>query len=73
MPPHFPQILFPLRTKNKLRSGELVVSGDQWPIFLYAGYTYDPTDPWKGLLCSSILTRVCFLLFPKLAFTYSLF
>ncbi|EDR13218.1 uncharacterized protein LACBIDRAFT_308824 [Laccaria bicolor S238N-H82] len=42
-------------TKEKLRSGELVISGDQWPIFLYAGYTYDPEDPWNGLLCSIIL------------------
>jgi len=42
-------------TKDKLRSGELAVSGDQWPIFLYAGYTYDAEDPWNGLLRSSLL------------------
>lgn len=41
--------------KEKLRSGELSVTGDQWPIFLYAGYTYDPEDPWNGLLRSNIL------------------
>ncbi|KAG1853247.1 hypothetical protein C8R48DRAFT_749662 [Suillus tomentosus] len=30
-------------------------SGDQWPMFLYAGYEYDPEDPWKGLLKGEIL------------------
>jgi hypothetical protein len=44
--------------KEKLRSGELAVTGDQWPIFLYAGYTYDPEDPWNGLLRSNILVSV---------------
>jgi hypothetical protein len=41
-----------------LRSGELAITGDQWPIFLYAGYTYDPEDPWNGLLRSNILVSV---------------
>ncbi|KAG1833199.1 hypothetical protein DFJ58DRAFT_719467 [Suillus subalutaceus] len=31
------------------------VHSDQWPMFLYAGYDYDPKDPWKGLLQSEIL------------------
>ncbi|KIM89596.1 hypothetical protein PILCRDRAFT_60503 [Piloderma croceum F 1598] len=35
--------------------GEMPVSGDQWPIFVYQGYTYDPDDPWNGLLWSTIL------------------
>ncbi|KAG1827667.1 hypothetical protein EV424DRAFT_1471490 [Suillus variegatus] len=43
------------RTKQSLKSRETVVHGDQWPIFLYAGYEYDPKDPWKGLLRSEIL------------------
>ncbi|KAG1758512.1 hypothetical protein EDD22DRAFT_981375 [Suillus occidentalis] len=42
-------------TKESLKSGETAVCGDQWPIFLYAGYDYDPEDPWKGLLKSDIL------------------
>jgi len=41
-----------------LRSGEVVISGDQWPIFLYDGYEYDPEDPWKGLFKSNILVCV---------------
>jgi hypothetical protein len=41
-----------------LTSGEMVVSGDQWPIFLYDGYEYDPEDPWKGLFKSNILIYV---------------
>ncbi|KAG2086298.1 hypothetical protein BD769DRAFT_1303701, partial [Suillus cothurnatus] len=41
--------------KQNLKSGETAVHGDQWPMFLYAGYEYDPKDPWKGLLKSKIL------------------
>ncbi|KAG1739740.1 hypothetical protein EDB19DRAFT_1895445 [Suillus lakei] len=44
-----------IKTKQSLKSGETAVRGDQWPIFLYAGYVYDPEDPWKGLLRSEIL------------------
>ncbi|KIK31886.1 hypothetical protein CY34DRAFT_19471 [Suillus luteus UH-Slu-Lm8-n1] len=43
------------RTKQNLKSGELAVRGDQWPIFLYAGSQYNVEDPWKGLLRSDIL------------------
>ncbi|KAG0694063.1 hypothetical protein DFH29DRAFT_985362 [Suillus ampliporus] len=35
--------------------GETAVCGDQWPMFLYAGYIYDPENPWTGLLRSEIL------------------
>ena len=46
------------RIKEKLRSGQLQVAGDQWPIFLYANYVYDQDDPWNGLLHSGILISV---------------
>jgi hypothetical protein len=49
---------FVIRIKEKLRNGELIVPGDQWPVFLYLGYEYDPDDPWKGLFRSSILVAV---------------
>ncbi|KAG1871699.1 hypothetical protein F4604DRAFT_1926084 [Suillus subluteus] len=42
-------------TKLSLKSSETTVRGDQWPMFLYARYDYDPEDPWKGLLRSEIL------------------
>ncbi|KAG1896779.1 uncharacterized protein F5891DRAFT_1130157 [Suillus fuscotomentosus] len=42
-------------TKQSLKSGEIAVRGDQWPMFLYAGYVYNPEDPWTGLLRSEIL------------------
>ncbi|KAG0703973.1 hypothetical protein DFH29DRAFT_998029 [Suillus ampliporus] len=42
-------------TKQSLKSGETAVCGDQWPMFLYAGYVYNSEDPWKGLLRSKIL------------------
>jgi hypothetical protein len=50
--------------KEKLKSGELVVTGDQWPIFLYAAYAYDPEDPWNGLLQSNILVSVSNFILP---------
>ncbi|KAG1828224.1 hypothetical protein EV424DRAFT_1471278 [Suillus variegatus] len=43
------------QTKQSLKSGETAVRGDQWPLCLYAGYVYDPEDPWTGLLKSEIL------------------
>jgi hypothetical protein len=54
----FRHILIVYRVKVKLRSGEVVVTGDQWPIFLYADCKYDPEDPWNGLLRGSILVNV---------------
>jgi len=47
------------RIKEKLRSGELAVPGDQWPVFLYRDNLYDPNNPWNGLFRSSILVSVC--------------
>jgi hypothetical protein len=43
-----------------LQSSEFLVTGDQWPIFLYHGYSYDPDDPWDGLLRSALLISVSF-------------
>ncbi|KAG1901227.1 uncharacterized protein F5891DRAFT_951100 [Suillus fuscotomentosus] len=42
-------------TKAKLKSGEIIVTGDQWPLFLYADYHYDLKDPWNGLFQSALL------------------
>ena len=44
--------------KSKLRNGEILVTGDQWPIFLYTNFIFDPEEPWKGLLWSAILVLV---------------
>ncbi|KIM65447.1 hypothetical protein SCLCIDRAFT_112647, partial [Scleroderma citrinum Foug A] len=38
-----------------LMNGQIQVVGDQWPIFLYSDYAYDPEDPWNGLLRSGLL------------------
>jgi hypothetical protein len=46
------------RIKDKLHSGEMVIPGDHWPVFLYAGYQYDGEDPWKGLFRGAILVSV---------------
>ncbi|RDB29854.1 hypothetical protein Hypma_014050, partial [Hypsizygus marmoreus] len=41
--------------KEKLKTGEMHVRGDQWPIFLYADLKYDQENPWNGLLKNQIL------------------
>ncbi|KAF8547987.1 hypothetical protein OG21DRAFT_1423889 [Imleria badia] len=41
--------------RTKLVNGQIQVAGDQWPVFLYANYTYDAEDPWNGLLHSGLL------------------
>jgi hypothetical protein len=46
------------RVKDKLRSGETAIQGDQWPLFLYADLAYDPDDPWNGLLRNQLLITV---------------
>ncbi|KAG2738342.1 hypothetical protein P692DRAFT_20758862, partial [Suillus brevipes Sb2] len=43
------------RLKTKLQSGEMIVTGDQWPPFLYANYHYDLEDAWNGLFRSALL------------------
>ncbi|KAG2088016.1 uncharacterized protein F5147DRAFT_748483 [Suillus discolor] len=43
-------------TRENLCSGEIMVCGDQWPVFLYANHTYDAEDLWCGLLRSRLLT-----------------
>ena len=48
------------RTKAKLCNGQLQVAGDQWPVFLYANYSYDAEDPWNSLLRSGLLISVSF-------------
>ena len=44
--------------KAKLVGGQIQVSGDQWPVFLFTNYTYDSEDPWNGLLRSGLLVSV---------------
>jgi hypothetical protein len=46
------------RTRGKLVNGQMQVSGDQWPVLLYANYAYNPEDPWNGLLRSGLLVSV---------------
>ncbi|KIM75845.1 hypothetical protein PILCRDRAFT_13218 [Piloderma croceum F 1598] len=42
------------QVKENLRNGDLIIPGDQWPAFLYAG-NFDREDPWKGLFKNIIL------------------
>ena len=46
------------RTRSKLVNGQIQVAGDQWPVFLYADYSYDAEDPWNRLLRSALLVSV---------------
>ncbi|KAG6913374.1 hypothetical protein DXG01_007283 [Tephrocybe rancida] len=43
------------RIRQGLCSGDLIVPGHSWPIFLYEGSQFDAADPWKGLLRSALL------------------
>src|ERR1700759_3107887 len=54
------------RTKEQLRSTDTMISGDQWPLFVYSGCEFDPEDPWRGLFKSSILVSVSYLFFGTL-------
>ena len=36
----------------------MLIPGNQWPIFLYAGYRYNLEEPWNGLFRSSLLVSV---------------
>jgi hypothetical protein len=46
------------RIKAKLKSGEMYVRGDQWPLFLYDDCRFDAENPWKGLLRNQLLILV---------------
>ncbi|KAH6887773.1 hypothetical protein BKA70DRAFT_1122102, partial [Coprinopsis sp. MPI-PUGE-AT-0042] len=43
--------------KRQLQDKELVVSGTNWPIFLYKDEIYDEDEPWAGLLRNKILVK----------------
>jgi hypothetical protein len=47
-----------ISVRAKLASGEMAVTGDQWPMLVYANLQYDPDDPWSGLFRSQILIYV---------------
>jgi hypothetical protein len=44
--------------QEKLRSGEITVCGDQWPLLVYEDQNYDPEEPWDGLFRSRLLVWV---------------
>ena len=52
------QWLMRYRTKVKLKSGELEISGDQWLIFLCKDYHCDISNPWNGIFRSKLLVNV---------------
>ncbi|KAJ3528944.1 hypothetical protein NMY22_g9199 [Coprinellus aureogranulatus] len=41
--------------KTQLRSGELSVTGDIWPAFLYRDLKFNADDPWEGLFKGKLL------------------
>ncbi|KZP02582.1 hypothetical protein FIBSPDRAFT_915479 [Athelia psychrophila] len=43
------------KTKKGLRTGELAVPGEHWPLFVYENFTYDHEHPFNGLFKSAIL------------------
>jgi hypothetical protein len=55
-------LLYCCRVRERLKNGEIVVAGDQWPLLLYADCVYDPEDsePWDGLFRNKLLVWVRF-------------
>jgi hypothetical protein len=49
------------RTRESLRAGNLIVAGDDWPLFLYQDYKYYADDVWRGLFRSALLVSVSVL------------
>ncbi|KAJ3502535.1 hypothetical protein NMY22_g18550 [Coprinellus aureogranulatus] len=43
------------RIKTQLRSGEISVTGDIWPAFLYLDLKFNPENPWEGLFQGKLL------------------
>ncbi|KAG1844356.1 hypothetical protein F4604DRAFT_1689115 [Suillus subluteus] len=64
-------MLTSIRTKQNLQSGVISISGDQWPLLLYANKAYDPDDPWNGLLRTRLLINVFKLLGAILVFSHT--
>ncbi|KAH6906981.1 hypothetical protein BKA70DRAFT_1372276 [Coprinopsis sp. MPI-PUGE-AT-0042] len=44
-------------TRESLRTGTLVVAGDEWPVFLYQNFRYNPRNVWEGLFRSTLLVN----------------
>ncbi|KAI0065330.1 hypothetical protein BV25DRAFT_1913920 [Artomyces pyxidatus] len=49
--------------RAKLVSGEIVVQGDQWQLFVYARSEYDPNHPWDGLFRGELLVKAAKYIF----------
>jgi hypothetical protein len=45
---------------EKLKNGEIAMTGDQWPLLLYADCKYDSEEPWDGLFRNKLLVWVDF-------------
>jgi hypothetical protein len=43
-----------------LGCGRLQILGDQWPLFLYEEFLYNPEDPWRGLFRSQLIISVSY-------------
>ncbi|KAF6764200.1 hypothetical protein DFP72DRAFT_799972, partial [Ephemerocybe angulata] len=41
--------------KRQMRSKEIIVTGEHWPLFLYQNETYHPLDPYNGFLKGNLL------------------
>ncbi|KAH6907227.1 hypothetical protein BKA70DRAFT_1490670 [Coprinopsis sp. MPI-PUGE-AT-0042] len=43
--------------RQRLQSGEFTPSSEQWSLFLYEDFRFNPDDPWRGLLRSQLLVK----------------
>jgi hypothetical protein len=46
--------------REKLKNGEIAVTGNQWPLLLYADCKYDSEEPWDGLFQNKLPVWVHF-------------
>ena len=68
-----PLLILMRRTRSRLRSGEILITGDEWPMFVYEGEIYHDDDLWKGLFRGRLLINVSFIPKISLARFYHLF
>ncbi|EGO04387.1 hypothetical protein SERLA73DRAFT_148918 [Serpula lacrymans var. lacrymans S7.3] len=72
-----PPVVYPQKTwsylkgtRTKIRNGEMEITGEQWPVVLYAECHYDPDEPWVGFVCGQLLLLAFKHIFVALSSVY---
>jgi hypothetical protein len=51
-------VLISCSVRKGLQNNEITVTGDHWPLLVYADCTYDSAEPWEGLFRNKLLVWV---------------